>query len=192
MKTINSFLQLALLVTIGLGVWSCGDDTQSNTVDNPGVTATQTAGRPDAKLVSEKWLRGQFPVQLGSQKLNQSGATTTQLGAVEVTKAQATFGDEKATIVAITDLGKLGSNLGGVTPWLGKELNIADGASFQRTSYIENYPSLETYNADEAVATVSVLVGNRFLVAATSKEWKTSQLRDAVATMELDDLAKGE
>ena len=71
MKTINSFLRLALLVTIGLGVWSCGDDTQGNTVDKPGATATQTAGRPDAKLVSEKWLRGQFPVQLGSQKLNQ-------------------------------------------------------------------------------------------------------------------------
>ncbi|MEL6661335.1 MAG: hypothetical protein AAFR36_33125, partial [Bacteroidota bacterium] len=110
----------------------------------------------------------------------------------EVTKAQATYGEEKTTIVAITDIAKFGSNLAGVTPWLGKDLNLTEGAGFQRTSYIENYPSLETYNAAKELATVSVLVGNRFLVAATSTSMRTTQLRDAVATMELDDLAKGE
>lgn len=194
MKTIKR-LHLLVLVVFALGVAACGDATTETTTSTttPGTTSTvDKAGKPNAKMVSDKWLRGQLPEQLGSQKLNQSGASVTQLQGYEVTKAQATYGADKSTIVAITDLAKIGSNLGGVTPWLGKELNLTEGKGFQRTSYIENYPSLETYDADRQLATVSVLVGSRFLVAATSKQVRTSQLRDAVATMELDDLAKGE
>lgn len=194
MKTFKR-LQLAVLVLLTLGLVACGDapaETTPTTTTSTPAANVDKAGRANAKLVTDKWLRGQLPEQLGSQKLNQSGASVTQLQGYEVTKAQATYGDDKSTIVAITDLAKIGSNLGGVTPWLGKELNLTEGKSFQRTSYIENYPSLETYEANRQLATVSVLVGSRFLVAATSKQFGTSQLRDAVATMELDDLAKGE
>ena len=187
-------LVVAFLAVLLCCTWSCGDSaSDTSTVTDPAATTTeQTAAMPDAKLVGEKWLRSQLAPQLGSQKLNLSGASQTDLNGVAVTKAQATYGEEKTTIVSITDLAKFGSNLGGVTPWLGKGINSTTGSSFQRSSYIENYPSLESYNADKQLATVSVLVGNRFLVAATSSSMRTTQLRDAVASMELDDLAKGE
>ncbi len=193
MKTIKR-LHFALLVVLALGLSACGDTPTETTptATAPTTSNVEKAGKPNAKMVSDKWLRGQLPEQLGSQKLNQSGASITELQGYEVTKAQATYGEDKSTIIAITDLAKIGSNLGGVTPWLGKELNLTEGKGFQRTSFIENYPSLETYDANRQLATISVLVGSRFLVAASSKQIRTSQLRDAVATMELDDLAKGE
>ena len=193
MKTFKQ-LRLATFFALALCLWACGDSSSeiSSTTTTPPSSKVEQVGKPNAKMVSEKWLKGQFPEQLGSQKLYQSGAKVTELQGFQVTKAQATYGDDNETVVAITDLAKVGSSLGGVTPWLGKELNLTEGKGFQRISFIENYPSLETYDANRQLATVSVLVGNRFLVAASSRSVRTSQLRDAVATMELDDLAKGE
>ncbi|MEL6970769.1 MAG: hypothetical protein AAFO02_11410 [Bacteroidota bacterium] len=184
---------MAILAVLACCTWSCGDSASEAATTAPTEnTINQPAGNPNAKLVGEKWLRGQLSAQLGSQKLNLSGASQTELNGIEVTKSQATYGEDETTIVSITDLGKFGSNLGGVTPWLGKSINSTTGSSFQRSSYVENYPSLETYNAEKQLATISALVGNRFLVTATSTSMRTTQLRDAVATMELEDLAKGE
>lgn len=146
----------------------------------------------DAQLADYNWLKKYLPSQVGDKQMSKSEAELTNMMGYEISRAEAGYGSFNMTKISIADVSKAGAELGRLGDWIENDLDEVDSKSFERTSLTNNaYRTLEKYDAESKTATVSVLVGDRYLITATSEDddHDMADLKAAIQSMALDQLA---
>lgn len=145
----------------------------------------------DLQLADPNWLQEYLPAQVGDKTVTGTDTDLTNLMGYKITHAEASYGPLKRTTVSISDVSQAGTELGAIGAWIENDMNEVDQESFQRTSIARNkYRTLEKYAAEEKMATVSMLVGDRYLITATSEnDFGVIELKAAILKMDLDQLA---
>lgn len=157
-----------------------------------GAAQAQPGAAP-AAMVSPKALKDQLPqavpgferVEAGSEKQSAFGITTVTATGVYESGA-------KSIRIELTDMGGMGGL--GAMAMMGMANNEVDKETrtgFERTTTLQGFKALETYDSASKSGETQVFIGSRFSVKATGSELDSfDELAAAVAAINLKALSE--
>lgn len=185
MREIKSALTV-LLLALAPGV-GCTDNGRVPAAEPEGLAAAV-----EAPCVHFSQLQPFLPEAPDGFTLTRSGASTGKYGEVSVSEAERTFsrGTEREVKVRIVDT-TMGGKLGHAIRAAAEEARRRGEAGITSPIFWESAVGFVRYDADEAVAEANLLVGERYVVAVTSRGFPgTVEVRQVAQGMDFAGLAR--
>ncbi len=153
-------------------------------------SAARNAGGVDP--VDFRELKALLPEKAaGLARTNATGERGGVFG-IKVSNAEGTYGDggERSISLTITDMGSIkGAAMLGYA-WLMAEIDREDDNGYERTTKFEGHPAYEKFSRGDSFmnAEMQVVIADRFIVQAESRNVRMEGLKDAVNEIDLEKL----
>lgn len=133
-------------------------------------------------------LKEMLPESLpGMKRTEATGQRNAAMG-MQISTANATYSNDQGAnaTLTITDIGSM-SGLAGMAAyaWASTEIDRESQDGYEKTTRYEGHKALEKYSKSSRSGEVSVLVGDRFVVAAQGNGIEMDGLKDAVSRVSL-------
>lgn len=193
MKPVLIFLSLALFLSACQGSnsneeSSRKDDVQESLDELSKSIEDLTEGK-GVKTIHHDQLRNLLPKRMsGFSRTDIEGNTSRMLG-IGISTAKAVYEKRSEEVeISVVDAGSLGVIMS-MADWADVEIDKSDRHGFERTATLDGYRCFEKFDK-RGRSELAVIVGNRFLVAASGKIDDFDDLRDLVSSMKLKRLEK--
>ena len=172
------------LLTLVLLLAACGPD-EAPADAAPPAEDRQEAVRPleldDLKALLPKRLLGMERTEYSANKTGAFGFN------VSVASAVYEEGETRLEVV-FTDAGRFTQAVSGLANWTKFEVDKEDQNGYERTTEIEGYRAYEKYDRTRRHGELSLLIGDRFVVAIKGDEMKERDFRRVVRRLDLEEL----
>lgn len=133
-----------------------------------------------------------LPASLANFTREEATGETTEVFGHKVSTAEARYSDEEGRSVTIklTDLGSREGLASMATyAWATADVHRETESGYERTLTLHGYRGYEQFDRDNQSCTLSVLVGNRFIVELTGYQVGVEETKAALQQIELAQLA---
>lgn len=136
--------------------------------------------------VSADRMKALLPAAIGAYQ--RSATEGVAMGAMGSTAQGTYMAGDKSFTLKVSDMSALGA-LSGLGAAMGVEQSKEDAESYERTSTVNGQMQTEAWNKTTGSGKYAVTVNNRFMVEAEGQAGTIDDLKQAVATIDPDDLS---
>jgi hypothetical protein len=161
-------------------------DTQGQVAAATSVIAAATGGGVEVTPIDQNVLKGLLPDTLGGMARTSFEATKGGVGALQISKAQAHYGNDQGSNIelSITDMG--GTRMLGVfAAWASVEEDKESDTGYEKMGKVDGRPVHQRFEKSGPHSDYETLIGGRFMVEANGSKVDMDTVRQAVASLDL-------
>ena len=141
-------------------------------------------------VVDPKKMKALLPETLMGMKRTEYESESVGAGGFQISSAKAAYEKDGGKIrINIADTGGAGIAMMGMAAWASISIDKENQDGYERTGEIDGYKSFERYDRTGKNGELSVLVAKRFIVSVNGDNVAEDDLKKAVRSIDLDDLA---
>lgn len=142
-------------------------------------------------VVDPKKMKALLPETLMGMKRTEYESESVGAGGFQISNAKAAYEKDGGKIrINIADTGGAGMAMMGMAAWASITIDKENQDGYERTGEIDGHKSFERYDRNGKNGEVSVLVAKRFIVTVNGDNVAEDDLKKAVKSIDLDDLAE--
>jgi hypothetical protein len=156
-----------------------------------GASMGAANGVKKVEVIDFRTLKEMLPESVGGMKRTEATGEKNAAMGMQVSTATARYQNEQSSYakVTITDIGSM-TGLAGMAAyaWAMTEFDRETGTGYEKTTKYQGHKAVEKYDRQSKFGEISVLVGDRFVVAAEGNEVDMDALKAAVGAVNLGKL----
>lgn len=148
------------------------------------------AGGEKMPVVDHKKMRALLPETLMGMTRTEFESESVGAAGFQISNAKAAYEKDDAKIrINIADTGGAGMAMMGMAAWASITIDKETQDGYERTGEIDGHKSFERYDRSGKNGEVSLLVAKRFIVTVNGDNVEENDLKKAVKSIDLDELA---
>lgn len=145
-------------------------------------------GSPE-ELVDFQKLKDLLPSRLGWFVRKEHKGQRAGVAGFGASSAEAKYVNGQQTMeVSMADLGPMAGLVGAIAVWANVEMDNTTETGYERTTTVQGYKAMETFDRASKTGELNILVGDRFMVHLQGENIKEGTLKDAAEKLALKKL----